>query len=348
MSQKLNSTLQKKTQDFQKILKSERAQRGWSQADVAERIGSDPKTVGRWERGITFPSLYMCQQLSELYGKSLQELGLIRDKTLLPASGNVESESGQSPAAEEVQTTPPVRPRSRRMSFVLSLLIVFLLLTSTGILWWLLHRPVPAPELAANPYASTGTLALNNTLAADSAAEWSLISNAQGRCSFAQGSYHISDVAKGFMEVCLANETDFVNFTYEVKMTIIEGDCGGLAFRVTFPQLYYFLGCSDGHYRFVRYDRNDPANVRIVAQGISSAIHRGLHVANVLAVVAVKDTFKIYMNHKLIAQDTDDAYLAGQVGLMAHTCRITSYSTYQPDLCDVTEASFTNARIWKM
>ena len=45
MSQKQNGTLPKQARDFQSIVKNERVQRGWSQADVAKKIGSDPKTA---------------------------------------------------------------------------------------------------------------------------------------------------------------------------------------------------------------------------------------------------------------------------------------------------------------
>lgn len=57
-------------------LKQERLRRGWSQADVAEKIGSDPKTVSRWERGLTHPSLYLQQHLFALFHKTAQELGI--------------------------------------------------------------------------------------------------------------------------------------------------------------------------------------------------------------------------------------------------------------------------------
>jgi transcriptional regulator with XRE-family HTH domain len=351
MSQKQNGTLQKKTQDFQSILKSERVQRGWSQADVAGKIGSDPKTVGRWERGVTFPGPYMCQQLSKLYEKSLPELGLIRADTPLFVDENSESENGESAApVEAVQPVSMRHYRGRRLFFYLGLLIIFLLLINSGILWWFLHKSPPsAAAPLSNPYASKGTLALNEKLAANSAAGWDLKRNAQGHCFFADGSYHILDVAEGYMEVCLANETYFTNYAYEVKMSITAGDCGGLAFRSTFPQLYYFLACLDGRYRFVRYDWTNMANTRVIAQGISPAIHQGLHTTNILAVVAINETFKIYVNHILVISATDGAYLDGQVGMLANTCRMVYPNDPRPNLCDApTEVSFNDARVWTM
>src|SRR6266516_7996561 len=66
-----------KNSSWQHNLKRERQLRGWSQEDVATRIGSDPKTVGRWERGLTFPSPYFQQRLVDLFGKDAQALGFI-------------------------------------------------------------------------------------------------------------------------------------------------------------------------------------------------------------------------------------------------------------------------------
>jgi transcriptional regulator with XRE-family HTH domain/GTPase SAR1 family protein len=59
------------------LLKQAREERGWSQKDVAEQIGTDPKTVSRWERRVAYPSPYFRQKLGELFKKSLRELDLL-------------------------------------------------------------------------------------------------------------------------------------------------------------------------------------------------------------------------------------------------------------------------------
>jgi tetratricopeptide (TPR) repeat protein/transcriptional regulator with XRE-family HTH domain len=61
-------------------LKQERELRGWSQEDLAERIGAASLSVRRWERGDAFPTPYFRQQLSSLFEKNPQELGLIPDQ----------------------------------------------------------------------------------------------------------------------------------------------------------------------------------------------------------------------------------------------------------------------------
>ncbi|HYX50793.1 MAG TPA: NB-ARC domain-containing protein, partial [Ktedonobacteraceae bacterium] len=57
----------------------ERESRSWSQADLAEKVGCDTKTVGRWERGIGFPRPYYGQKLCEIFGKNAEELGLVKE-----------------------------------------------------------------------------------------------------------------------------------------------------------------------------------------------------------------------------------------------------------------------------
>jgi uncharacterized membrane protein/DNA-binding XRE family transcriptional regulator len=66
-------------------LKEVREQRGWSQARVAEQIGTDAGNVSRWERGYSSPSPYYREKLSVLFGKEVGDLGLLgEDEQVLP------------------------------------------------------------------------------------------------------------------------------------------------------------------------------------------------------------------------------------------------------------------------
>jgi DNA-binding XRE family transcriptional regulator len=58
-------------------LRTERKRRGWTQAEVAEALGISTKTVVRWEKGRAVPFPYYRQKLSTLFGKTVQELGLL-------------------------------------------------------------------------------------------------------------------------------------------------------------------------------------------------------------------------------------------------------------------------------
>jgi transcriptional regulator with XRE-family HTH domain len=58
------------------LIRREREQRSWTQAEVAEKIGVGLKTVGRWERGESFPLPLHRRSLATIYEKSLHELKL--------------------------------------------------------------------------------------------------------------------------------------------------------------------------------------------------------------------------------------------------------------------------------
>src|SRR5215467_10351189 len=58
-------------------LKVERELHGWSQAKVAEAVGTNVRTVIRWEQGQSVPYPYYREQLCTLFGKNAIELGLL-------------------------------------------------------------------------------------------------------------------------------------------------------------------------------------------------------------------------------------------------------------------------------
>ncbi len=113
-------------------LKHAREQRGWSQARVAEQIGTDAGNVSRWERGYSSPSPYYREKLSTLFGKEVQDLGLLIE----------EDNECSSPDAPDVPlTTSPGQPsekqqRSEILSLASRLLAAFsyLLFWCTGLL----------------------------------------------------------------------------------------------------------------------------------------------------------------------------------------------------------------------
>ena len=75
--------LSKKTAERQREpnrrLKYERELRGWSQKYVATRINAERYYVSRWETGAASPRPDYRRKLCELFEKSPQELGFIRE-----------------------------------------------------------------------------------------------------------------------------------------------------------------------------------------------------------------------------------------------------------------------------
>ena len=61
---------------------------GYSQEEVAEKIGISRQAYAKWEKGETVPDVERCQKLAELYGVTIDSLVNFSDKlgttTLIP------------------------------------------------------------------------------------------------------------------------------------------------------------------------------------------------------------------------------------------------------------------------
>lgn len=86
-------------------LKRERELLGWSRTYVAQKIGSDAQTIGRWERGTTSPSPFYRQALCELFRMNAAELGLLKDEVPEPV---VAEKREELPLAEVRREELPV------------------------------------------------------------------------------------------------------------------------------------------------------------------------------------------------------------------------------------------------
>jgi len=68
-------------------LRRARHQMGWTQSELAEKVGTTFETVSRWERGIKAPSAYYRRKLCDVFGKTAEDLGLLKDPGTFPAPG---------------------------------------------------------------------------------------------------------------------------------------------------------------------------------------------------------------------------------------------------------------------
>jgi predicted ATPase/transcriptional regulator with XRE-family HTH domain len=95
-----------------RLLRAARKEHGWTQQQVADRIGAPLSlNVSRWENGTAFPSAYYLERLCQLFGKSVRELGLsqLEDETLgeqaPPQAAPLEQRrSWTTPRAEQEET----------------------------------------------------------------------------------------------------------------------------------------------------------------------------------------------------------------------------------------------------
>ena len=55
-------------------LRSARAERGWTQADLAERVGVTRKTINTVENGVFVPSTVLALKLARALGMAVEEV----------------------------------------------------------------------------------------------------------------------------------------------------------------------------------------------------------------------------------------------------------------------------------
>jgi len=68
-------------------LRRARYEKGWTQAELAEKMGTTFETVSRWERGIKAPSAFFRRKLCDVLGRTAEELGLLADPNAVPTPG---------------------------------------------------------------------------------------------------------------------------------------------------------------------------------------------------------------------------------------------------------------------
>ncbi|HEY7419265.1 MAG TPA: helix-turn-helix transcriptional regulator, partial [Ktedonobacteraceae bacterium] len=59
------------------LLREARLQRHWSQQEVADRLDTNTVNINRWEQGKAFPASLYRRQLTQLFGMTEEELGLL-------------------------------------------------------------------------------------------------------------------------------------------------------------------------------------------------------------------------------------------------------------------------------
>jgi tetratricopeptide (TPR) repeat protein/transcriptional regulator with XRE-family HTH domain len=96
-----------------RALKHERELRCWSQLELADRIHTTAFNVGRWERGITFPSAYFRQQLCLVFEKSPQALGFLPEaQSAEPNTVSADVSEDQTDAEDQASQPESVAPQT--------------------------------------------------------------------------------------------------------------------------------------------------------------------------------------------------------------------------------------------
>ena len=57
-----------------------REARGWTQLELANRLGVTPATVYNWERGKYEPSASKLRQIAQAFGASMDDIALVQEQ----------------------------------------------------------------------------------------------------------------------------------------------------------------------------------------------------------------------------------------------------------------------------
>lgn len=202
-----------------------------------------------------------------------------------------------------------------------------------------INAQATATTIAANPYPSymsgSGTLALLDPLS--EANYWSEQSDTSfgGNCAFQNNTFQVSQVQADKVYLC-PNNTQFGDFTLEVQLVILTGDCGGIAIRDNdaTSQFYYFRVCADGTYAIKKYVDSNGANTVSLASGSNSAIATGLNGDNTLGIVAKGSSMELYVNRQLVDSANDSDYSTGAISFCAE------------NQTNSTQVAYSNVRVW--
>jgi Predicted transcriptional regulators len=340
-----------KSLKFQEQLKFQRELRGWSQAKIAEEIGCTPNRISSWERGIALPSTYFREKLCLLFQMNAQELGLLliaeEPDADLPVNEvssavtlNATDEPLPLPQRKSNTVFPPLffQPSSKRKFFIVAIvaLIILTIISIFFSFWEDMFDSSPS-----NPYAPyIGHLVLDDPLQDQSKGmNWQEgVNDKQARCLFKQQAYVVVEAQPGLFRACMAQNTDYKNFAYEVEMVIQSGEFGGLVFRSENSidaHYYIFRIHTDGSYWLFRFADHSIEHATLLDNGMLHNFTKGLGKTNLIAVVAQNDLLTLYVNRQEVSSIRDGGYTHGQIGVLAGTMTMPSG-----------EASFKNAKVW--
>jgi hypothetical protein len=199
---------------------------------------------------------------------------------------------------------------------------------------------VLSPDAAQKLYThvTSGTPVLNDPLASNGNFGWdhSADQSQNTSCVFIGGNYH-SKAQPTYFSPCYANATNYSNFAFQARMTILSGHSGGLLFRADGKNDdgYYFRMSTDGTCLLKKLTNAGQQYQNLVSI-TSPAVHKGANQPNLLAVIAQGNTISLFVNKQYIGGFSDNAYQSGEIGL------------YVDSDGGAVEGSFSNAQVWQL
>ncbi len=286
-------------------------------------------------------------------------------EAMIPPSADEKEQVTLEPALKVSGGRPAWPPSIGRISTHWSILlsVVLALVLVTGAVLWVDGIPTAKSKEHVSPVVKGGGSRIgasalisssdSNMIPAAYAAHGQLVLDDPLTSAHTQGAWHITDpnnpygcrflksgydMAHNESNYCLADQTDFVNFVYQIEMTAMQGEMGGIVFRVNDDQDFYYsfqIGV-DGRYKLYRSNPASDGSDVILATGWAPDVVQGYHQHNLLAVKAIADDISVYVNFHLVAHIQDRTYTHGNVGIAVTV----DYGQKE------TEETFRDAKVW--
>ena len=195
-------------------------------------------------------------------------------------------------------------------------------------------QPTVTPIGGLSPYG--GKLVMNDSLSDNALGlHWDENTSITGSCRFSNGSYLASENTSEKIRPCVALNTDFSDLAFEVKMTILDGNYGGIYIRrdSIAHTGYEFVVDSYGFY--ILAVRTSLNQVQTLQEGPAASFHKGYNQSNVLAAVARGSTIDLYVNQQHLVTVQDTRFTHGAIGVMAQ------------DHDTPTQVSYNDAAVWQ-
>lgn len=227
--------------------------------------------------------------------------------------------------------TRPWFPSGRASAqWVIALACILLLAIVASLLLGLYHSPralsrgsvvtvrtTSGADAVPAVYGVKGKLVFDNTLRDEQNGKlWEVDTDPHKvtGCHFLNDAYDMRDTESNY---CLASDTNFTNFVYQIEMTTIQeqnGQTGRILFRADDTQhtYYDFQVGADGSYFLTRNSATDDTTL---LEGRSPAIVKGDLQSNLLAVKADGEDLSLYVNDHLIGHTQDLSYTNGNIGV---------------------------------
>jgi hypothetical protein len=200
------------------------------------------------------------------------------------------------------------------------------------------NRQATATATAMNPqqlyaWATSGTPVIDDPMDKQEETAWIEVISKGASCRIQDAAYHIH-VPTSSSFACVAPGSFFRDLAFQVRITIIQGEVGGIYLRASKDGNCYLSYISANGSYALSVVKNQQQSM--LKAGSSAQLGTGQGSSHLLTVIARGSTLYLYLDKEFIDQVVDTSNMEGQVGLIA-------LSDQEP-----TDVAFQNVKIWEI